>query len=554
MSASSNPIQQRTQNFLHQVAGGLIVSCQALPDEPLHGAEIMARIAVAARTAGARAIRANSPADISAIRTAINLPIIGLFKATIPGCDVYITPTLDHAIAVAQAGADVIAIDATDRLRPHADSLNDYIAAIHAATGLPVLADVSNFEEGLAAVAAGAELISTTMSGYTPYSLQQAGPDLDLVQRLAAASSAPIIAEGRYHTPDQAAAAIDLGAAAVVVGGAITRPQEIARRFVAALEARPQSGEIRLAQRETKKAKIRPALAFDIGGIKTACAVVAKEGVVHCRREIPTQAATGPDAILQRMISLGRSVLAEYENSANGLSPALAGVASAGQVDMESGEIIFANDNLPGWTGLALGRRLADGLGMPVRVDNDVNCFALAEGTLGAGRTLRSFLMAAVGAGIGGALMIDGRLHRGRHGGAGEIGHLIVAPEHGRPCTAPVSGCWEAYASTSAVLAHSGYSSIQALAAEYASGVTIPAVDEGAIWLGRGLASLVHVLAPEAIILGGSITLLGERFLERVRAGMGANCLPSHQETPIVIAQFGADSGLIGAALLTLQD
>lgn len=221
--------------FVAQVQGRLIVSCQALPHEPLYGAEIMARMAQAAAEGGAAAIRANTPVDIAAIHRTVELPIVGLYKAEMPGYDVYITPTLAHAQAVAAAGATVIAIDATQRPRPEFADLRAYIAAIHAATGKPVLADISTLDEGLAAQAAGADLVSTTMSGYTPYSPQQVEPDLALVRELAAVLAVPLIAEGRYHAPDQVAAALAAGATAVVVGGAITRPQEITRRFVAAI-------------------------------------------------------------------------------------------------------------------------------------------------------------------------------------------------------------------------------------------------------------------------------------------------------------------------------
>ena len=135
-------------------------------------------------------------------------------------------------MAVAEAGADIIAIDATDRLRPQPGVLRDFIAAIHAATGCAVLADIATLDEGLAAEDAGAELVSTTMSGYTVNSPRQAGPDLALVELLAPRLRIPLLAEGRFRQPEQVRQALDLGATAVVVGGAITRPQEITRWFV----------------------------------------------------------------------------------------------------------------------------------------------------------------------------------------------------------------------------------------------------------------------------------------------------------------------------------
>jgi N-acylglucosamine-6-phosphate 2-epimerase len=224
--------QERVRAFVAQVTGKLIVSCQALPHEPLHGAEIMARMALAAVQGGAAAIRANSPVDIAAIRESVDLPIIGLYKDDVEGYPVYITPSLRHALAVAEAGAHVIAIDATARPRPEPGTLADFIGRIHMQTGLPVLADISTLDEGLAAVEAGADLVSTTMSGYTADSPSQREPDLELVATLSRAVDVPVLAEGRYRTPQQASNALAVGALAVVVGGAITRPQEITRHFV----------------------------------------------------------------------------------------------------------------------------------------------------------------------------------------------------------------------------------------------------------------------------------------------------------------------------------
>ena len=216
--------------------GGLIVSCQALPGEPLFGADIMARLARAAEGGGAVGIRANSPADIAAIRTVTLLPLIGLSKVDVVGFDVYITPTLADALSVSEAGADVIALDATHR--PHPEGTEAvFIQRVKAATQKPVLADISTYDEALAAQDAGADFVSTTLSGYTPYSPQSEAPDLDLVRRLASVLTIPVIAEGRITTLEQARAALDAGAWAVVVGGAITRPQQITERFVRAVSA-----------------------------------------------------------------------------------------------------------------------------------------------------------------------------------------------------------------------------------------------------------------------------------------------------------------------------
>lgn len=231
----------KISTILAGLKGGLIVSCQALPDEPLHGAQIMAAMAKAAAQGGAVAIRANGPADIAAIHVAVSLPLIGLYKENIPGYPVYITPTTAHASAVADAGADIVALDATFRLRPDGLDAMAILQQVKSVTGCLVLADIATYEEGLAAWRAGADAVSTTLSGYTASSPNLPGPDFDLLERLARDLPIPVIAEGRISTPEQAARALDLGAWAVVVGAAITRPQVITRRFIDAIISRSGS-------------------------------------------------------------------------------------------------------------------------------------------------------------------------------------------------------------------------------------------------------------------------------------------------------------------------
>lgn len=230
-------MKMNVEDFIAQVKGQLIASCQALPDEPLFGSEIMAKMAQAAQQGGARGLRANTPADIRAIKQKVDLPLIGIYKENIPGYNIYITPTIEHALAVAEAGAEVIAIDATNQPRPSGD-LSDFIKEIHERTGCLVMADISTYEEGVEAEKLGADLISTTLSGYTSYSKKVDGPDLELVAKLSKNCTAPVIAEGKYHTPEQVVQALNKGAVSVVVGGAISRPQQITARFVKAINSR----------------------------------------------------------------------------------------------------------------------------------------------------------------------------------------------------------------------------------------------------------------------------------------------------------------------------
>ncbi|POX37052.1 N-acetylmannosamine-6-phosphate 2-epimerase [Streptomyces sp. Ru73] len=226
----------RARALLDGLRGRLIVSCQAPPGDPLRSPAHMAAMA-ASVTAGApvAGVRVQGVADIEAVRAVVDLPIVGLWKDGAEG--VYITPTADHARAVAGAGAEIVAVDATDRPRPDGRPLRETVEAVHA-LGRLLMADVSTAEEGEAAAALGADAVSTTLSGYTPYSRQQPGPDLELVRELAARLDVPVFAEGRLHTPEQAAAAVEAGAWGVVVGGAITAPAAIATRFAAALPPR----------------------------------------------------------------------------------------------------------------------------------------------------------------------------------------------------------------------------------------------------------------------------------------------------------------------------
>ncbi|GGO68105.1 N-acetylmannosamine-6-phosphate 2-epimerase [Nocardioides deserti] len=219
---------------IERLRGGLVVSCQAYGGEPMNDAETMTRVAQAVVAGGAVAVRAQGPGHLRRMRAELDVPLVGLWKDGHD--DVFITPTLEHAAAVAEAGAEVVALDGTDRCRPDGLDLAETIRRLRERHPVLVMADVSTFEEGVLAAEAGADLVGTTLSGYTAYTVKTPGPDLDLVERLAGALSVPIVAEGRYHTPDQAAEALERGAHCVVVGTAITHPATITSWFAAALE------------------------------------------------------------------------------------------------------------------------------------------------------------------------------------------------------------------------------------------------------------------------------------------------------------------------------
>ncbi len=214
--------------------GGLVVSCQAFPGEPLYGAPTMAQMAMAAEIGGAVGIRANGPDDIRAIRAVTQLPVIGIYKRMYENSFVYITPTMKEVDEVVAAGADIVAVDATARRRPDGQGTVDFLRAIRARHPVLVMGDVATLEEGVLAAGAGADIVSTTLSGYTAQSEAHDGPDFNLLAQLVRTLAVPVVAEGRISTPQECARAFALGAFAVVVGSAITRPQDITRRFAAA--------------------------------------------------------------------------------------------------------------------------------------------------------------------------------------------------------------------------------------------------------------------------------------------------------------------------------
>lgn len=221
-AAKRSAVQELTQ----KLAGTLIVSCQPVVGGPLDRSEIVVGFALAALAGGAEGLRIEGAANVAAVRAATQVPIIGLIKRDLDTTPVRITPLIEDVEVLAEAGADIIAFDATDRKRPVPAS--KLCNAVHAA-GKLAMADIANFDEAEAADALSVDLIGTTLSGYTG-GPEPTDPDLDLVRRCVSLGK-PVIAEGRIRTPEQAAAAIDAGAHAVVVGSAITRPEHVAGWF-----------------------------------------------------------------------------------------------------------------------------------------------------------------------------------------------------------------------------------------------------------------------------------------------------------------------------------
>lgn len=223
------------QELFDLLKGNVIVSCQALPGEPLYVEDksIMYLMARAAKAAGSPAIRTSSIRDVKDIKEETKLPVIGLIKKNYEGSEVYITPTMKEVDDLVEAEADIVALDCTFSKRVNDEPINTFIKNIKEKyPNIVLMADISTYEEGINAYKCGVDIIGTTMNGYTDQSIEANISNLELVSRLAKEVPIPIIAEGKIHYPYQVKEMLDAGAFAVVVGGAITRPLEIAKRFI----------------------------------------------------------------------------------------------------------------------------------------------------------------------------------------------------------------------------------------------------------------------------------------------------------------------------------
>lgn len=224
------------KEIFNQLKGKLIVSCQALEDEPLYSSFIMGKMALAATQAGAGGIRANTISDIKEIKKNTNLPIIGIIKRNYGNCNVYITPTIKEVDELVEEGVDIIAIDSTRRQRPDNVELECFVKNIKEKyPNQIVMGDISNVDEAVYSEKIGVDIVGTTLCGYTYYT--KGDNPLNTLQEVLKAVKIPVIAEGNLDTPEKAKKSIQMGALAVVVGGAITRPKQIAEKFIKAIES-----------------------------------------------------------------------------------------------------------------------------------------------------------------------------------------------------------------------------------------------------------------------------------------------------------------------------
>jgi len=314
-----------------------------------------------------------------------------------------------------------------------------------------------------------------------------------------------------------------------------------------------------------------PVVAIDIGGTKIAAALVTPDGRTHALVNLPTEAKQGGQAVIQRVQNLIDELIQIGKAPGECMIPVAVGVGTAGQVAPETGVISFATTALPGWTGMPVKDHLERACGLPVFVENDANVMALGESVFGAGRGCRHMIGLTVGTGVGGGIIIGGRIYHGAHGIAGGIGHIHIDYRGPRPCPCGRYGCLEAYASSQGIVAEY----LQAAPSEVVENIGISpdqlgvkqiaalaysgdadawgAILRGAEYLGVGITTLINLFDPELVVVGGGIANLGDPYFDRVRQVVSDSVLPSLAETPILPAQLGEQATLVGAACIAWQ-
>lgn len=522
--------------------GKLIVSCQASAGDAFRDAAAMARFALAAIDGGAAGIRAEGVEDVQAIRAAVSSPIIGIKKSVAADGRILITPSVEAARELVAAGADMIALDCTARGQQY--GALERLRQIKAELYVPVLADIATVEEAISAAEAGADFVLSTMRGYTAETEQYKTFEPDFIAALRSAVNIPVIAEGRIWTPDEARAAMAAGAFAVIVGTAITRPHEITRRFVNAVESA-----------SSKPDATRYFIGIDLGGTNIKSGLVSDAGELIASAVTPTPAQQGAAAVLQQLQEVALTCL--NEAGKRGLAPVAIGLATAGWVNPTTGQVIYASDNLRGWTGAEPGRVLQEACGLPVAVINDANALAVAERHFGAAEGVDDFLCVTLGTGVGGGVYLGGKLHQGAHFIANAIGHLQIEAD-GLLCTCGKRGCLEVYANAAALIryAMSGFDSAAAIISAAGTGdkLALHAIRTFARYLARGCAAAIHLLDPALLIFAGGLTQNNPALLEFLKQEL-AEPLPALElrRLEIRFSPLGYEAGVIGAAAVALE-
>jgi len=502
----------RHSRFLEALEGGLIVSCQPVDDGPMDNVATIVAFAKAARDAGARALRIEGADNVAATVAACDLPVIGIVKRDLADSAVRITPLLEDVAALADAGATVIAVDGTDRPRPV--PVAALLEAIHA-RGCLAMADLSNETEAIAARQLGFDILGTTMSGYTGGEIPT-HPDLDFVAACRRLGGA-VVAEGRYNAPPLAAQAIEAGATAVCVGSAITRTEHVTQWFRAAVEGAVHKRDATV-------------LALDVGGSKTLAALV-RDGTILERRTVPTLQGVGSDDWFATLAALGQ----DWRGQFAAVGAAVTGIVEDGTWSALNPRTLAIPPRTP------LVARLRTLFGVPAAALNDAQAAAWGEYSRGAGRGL-DMVFVTVSSGIGGGIVLNGKLLAGARGLAGSLGQTLGAAGHER-----LENRASGFALSAAAQAIGEAPDTRAVFAALEAGQpwAVALVERVVDELAVALLDLQRLLDPQRVVLGGGIGLLTP-FRERLQARLSSE--PELMRPSIRPAALGSDAGIVGIA------
>ena len=521
-----------------ELCGKLIVSCQAFDGSPFRNPESIARFAQAAVQGGAAGIRANGPEDIRAIRQTVGVPIIGIWKAPQDDGRILITPSFEAAQKLVEAGASLVALDCTARGQKY--GALDRVTRIKEELGVPVLADIATVEEAVQAAQAGADAVLSTLRGYTPETEHVQAFEPSFIVQLVQAVDVPVIAEGHIQTPAQVRAALEAGAYAIIVGTAITRPEMITRELVAAAQSWQRAQDPK-----------RVFVGIDMGGTRTKFGLVSSQGELLYHSSTPTPWDEGRDVLLAHLKQTAATCW--QEATARAVAPEAIGLATAGWVDPHAGRIVFATDNLPGWTGANPGAYLHQALGVPVFVENDANALAVGEKQFGGAQAESDFVCITLGTGVGGGCYVDGRLNRGPHFFANAIGHIPIDPD-GPTCTCGLKGCLEAYTNARALLRYAANGNFNSAEEVIAAANAGDATAQCAIlslgkYLALGCATIVQLLDPDLLILAGGLVQNNPLLLSALAENLAQRTTVWKQrKLRIAASSLGYSAGVLGAA------
>jgi glucokinase len=314
----------------------------------------------------------------------------------------------------------------------------------------------------------------------------------------------------------------------------------ITRQFVAATQSWQRANDPN-----------RVFMGIDMGGTSTKFGLVSNQGELLCHSSTPTPWNEGRDALLEHLKQTAATCLQEAQ--ARAVAPEAIGLATAGWVDPHAGQVVFATDNLPGWTGASPGAYLRQAFGLPVAVENDADALAVGEKHFGAARAESDFVCITLGTGVGGGCYVGGRLNRGRHFFANAIGHIPIE-QAGLPCTCGLNGCLEAYTNARALLRYAekgNFNSAEEVIASANAGdlAARRAILTLAKYLAIGCASIVQLLDPELLVLAGGLAQNNPLLLSALAENLAQRVTVWRQrKLRIAASSLGYSAGVLGAA------